>query len=156
MRFFQTEYPITKPLATNGKRGRTSNRRFGAATIEMALVAPFILLLVFGSIELTRMMMVRQALTNAAREGCRNACLATTHDDTDAIACVRAALQGVIKNADDDEILRVTCEPGFNELPASGTRITTNVEVFCSDVSWLPPFFCAGLRIRGTSLMVRE
>lgn len=37
------------------------------------MVAPVLFLFVFGIIEIGRMLMVRQALTNAAREGCRKA-----------------------------------------------------------------------------------
>ena len=45
----------------------------GAAAVEFAFVAPFILFLVFGSIEFARMVMIKQVLTSAARDGCRHA-----------------------------------------------------------------------------------
>jgi Flp pilus assembly protein TadG len=122
----------------------------------MAFVAPFVFLLVFASIEFSRMMMIRQALTNAAREGCRHACLVSTQQDGRADAVVRNRLQGVIANADDQQVVRVTFEPSFSTSPPSGTNITTSVEVDCEDVSWLPPFFFAGAKIRGTTSMDRE
>ena len=45
----------------------------GATAIEMALVLPILLLLVFGIIECGRVMMVKQILVNTAREATRRA-----------------------------------------------------------------------------------
>jgi Flp pilus assembly protein TadG len=122
----------------------------------MALVAPVILLLIFGSIEFARMMMVRQALTNAAREGCRTACLATTQADQAAKTEVRESLRGVIADATTTSDLRITIQPAFTTSPNSGTTITTSVEIDCEDVSWLPPFLTQGAQIRCSSSMNRE
>lgn len=128
----------------------------GVATVEMAMVAPFIFLLVFGSVEFARMMMVRQSLTNAARHGCRKACLVTTTDSGDVHDSVRDSLQGVIQNASTNGDIRITTSPTFVASIAAGTSVTTTVEVDCSDVSWLPPFFTGSAKITGTSTMVRE
>src|SRR5947209_283568 len=59
-----------------------SNRRWGAAAVEFAIVAPLLVSLVLGLIEFGRVLMVEQILTNAAREGCRTAVLdgSTTSD----------------------------------------------------------------------------
>lgn len=51
-----------------------------AATVEMAVVTPFLLTLVFGIIEYGWVFTIRQALTNAAREGARTAIVAGTED----------------------------------------------------------------------------
>ncbi len=153
-RYVPTKIPQEPSKRRN--RYRQARRRVGAATIEMAMVAPFIILLVFGSIEFARMMMVRQALTNAAHEGCRDACLVTTRDNVTCDQIVRQRLRGVVKNADDSEAVRIETEPSFSTFLETGTRITTTVEVNCADVSWLPPFFTAGAKIRATSSMSRE
>ena len=73
--------------------------RSGVAAIEFAIVAPVFFLLMFGLIEFGRMMMVQQSLTNAAREGCRTAVLATTINSSDVEAAVRNYLQSVMSNA---------------------------------------------------------
>ena len=131
-------------------------RRFGAATVEIALVAPVIFLLVFGSIEFARMMMVRQAFTNAAREGCRTACLATTQSDDSPKTVIREMLKGVVVEATTTEDLRISIEPNFKTIPDTGTSITTIIEIDCEDVSWLPPFLTRGVKIRCRSKMNRE
>lgn len=139
------------------RRLRRSNQRDGATTIEMALVAPFIFLMVFGSVEFARMMMVRQALTNAARQGCRKACLATTQSSVVAEDAARKAMLSVITQALTNQDLEVTFTPSFSSTPPeSGTSITAELAIDCSDVSWLPPFFTADTRIKCSAVMNRE
>jgi len=116
-------------------------------------VAPFMFLLVFASFEFSRMMMVRQAFTNAAREGSRHAALATTQNTADSQAVVLNKLQGVVR---DDSVVRVNFSHANVASLLPGTRITTAVEVDCADVSWLPPMFFGGARIRAASAMTRE
>ena len=100
--------------------------------------------------------MVRQAVTNAAREGCRHAALITTQDHGDADAVIRDMLRGIVQDVDNTDVVRIEISPGFVSSPASGTNITASVAVDCEDVSWLPPFFYAGAQIGGTSSMNRE
>ena len=143
-------------LARRKKNMRRRNCRFGVATIEMALVAPFLLLLIFASIEFARMMMVRQALTNACREGSRHACLATTTSDDSAIQLIQERLKGVINSSVDAKLIDISIEPAFSSSLESQTQITTAIEVSCSDVSWLPPMFYRNARIHVETSMYRE
>ncbi|MDG1874776.1 MAG: pilus assembly protein [Mariniblastus sp.] len=132
------------------------NRRAccGAATVELVLVAPFILMIVFGTFELARMMMVKQALTNAAREGCRHATLATVKDHLSAERVVRDLVRSAI--AKESEVVSVVFSPEFNQSPESGTKIRTVVEVRCADISCLPETFFGGAKVRGIAHMNRE
>lgn len=56
-------------------RGRRRCSARGAAVVEMAIVAPLLLTLVFGIIEFGWVFMAYQTITNAAREGARTAVL---------------------------------------------------------------------------------
>ena len=63
-------------------KGRKRSR--AAATVEMAVVRPVLLTMLFGIIEFGWVFSVRQALTTAAREGARTAALpGTTEDDVE-------------------------------------------------------------------------
>ena len=53
--------------------GRRNRSRKGVAMLELAIVLPILLLLVFGIIEMGRVMMLNQMATNACREACRQA-----------------------------------------------------------------------------------
>jgi Flp pilus assembly protein TadG len=53
-------------------RAHTSQRR-GVAAVELAVILPFIMTLLLGLWEVGRMVEIQQILTNAAREGARQA-----------------------------------------------------------------------------------
>jgi Flp pilus assembly protein TadG len=57
------------------------NRRLAAAAVEMAVVTPLLLTMLFGIIEYGWVFTVRQGLTNAAREGARVAALPGSTDE---------------------------------------------------------------------------
>jgi len=134
-------------LATSdGTRSKASrgNRR-AVSAVEMAIVAPLLFLLIFGMVEFARMVMLKQALVNAAREGSRTAILANVLSSSDAETAVRESLK-----------VRVTITPSTLAGMASGTSVTTRVEVTFSDVSWIPPSFGGSIVIVGESTMKRE
>ncbi len=62
------------------KTGQRRKRR-AAATVEMAVVTPLLLTMVFGIIEYGWISAVRQTLVQAAREGARTASLPGATDD---------------------------------------------------------------------------
>jgi len=111
--------------------------RLGTTAVEFAIVAPVFFLFAFGLIEFGRMVMVQQALTNAAREGCRTAVLATTTKSGEVDAAVRGYLESVITGASNVDKVRVSVPTGLAGT-TSGTDLTVAVEVDYADVSWLP------------------
>ena len=65
----------------------------GASAVEMAIVAPVIVALIMGQIEASRLGMVAQLLTTAAREGCRVA-VVPGHTQTDVQNRITTVLNG--------------------------------------------------------------
>lgn len=59
----------TKGKVSSRRPQRTKRR--GAAIVEMAVITPLLILLLFGMIEFGWVFMVQSSLTNAAREACR-------------------------------------------------------------------------------------
>jgi len=125
--------------SVSARTGRQYSRivRSGVATVEFALVAPVFLLFVFALFELGRMLMVQQSLTNAAREGCRRAAIATTLNNADVDQTVRNCLKSVTSKATDPGIVRVTVPANLANCPA-GSELTVAVEVDYDDVTWIP------------------
>lgn len=60
------------PTARAGPPHRP-RKRSGVAMLEFAIVLPILLMLVLGIIEMGRVMMLNQVVTNANREACRQA-----------------------------------------------------------------------------------
>ena len=95
-----------KQNARQWRKGGADRRR-GGAVVEMAVVSPLLLTLVFGVIEFGNAFMVRQMLTNAAREGARVAAIQTVVDEVeirDAVRDAMAALGGIEIEDEDIEI----------------------------------------------------
>lgn len=132
------------------------SRRRAATVVEMAVVAPVVFLLIFAVIEFSRMVMLQQALVNAAREGCRKATLASTTSASDVDAVVRNYLEGTIRNASSTSVVTVTVSPSTLAGMDSETDITTTVQVNYNDVSWAPASFLGNVTLQGKSTMRRE
>ena len=85
------------------RSGRRCSRRRGATLVEFAMVVPVVFVFMFGLIELSRYVMVQQALTSAAHRGCRMAILATTVNDDAVESAVRNYLDGSLGSLSDSD-----------------------------------------------------
>ena len=117
---------------------RHTRIRHGAAAVEFAIVAPVFFLLALGLIEIGRMVMLQHSMTNAAREGCRVAGLASSIDATVVDSHVRDYLQSVVgSSALDATKVRVTGPETLTGIE-SGTDLVVAVELNYADATWLP------------------
>ena len=140
-------------------RRKWAQGRRGAAVVEMAFVAPIFFVLILVLVEFGRMVMVQQAITNAAREGCRHAALATTQSRWAAHTKVRDLLTNTLPNANDSSEVRIdispTAESTWDDME-SGVDITATVEVDYADVTWMPTRFLGDVVLGASSTMKRE
>jgi Flp pilus assembly pilin Flp len=130
---------------------RHERERRGAAAVEFALVAPIFFLLVMGMIEVGRAVMVQQILTNAAREGARQATLdGMTADD------VTGAVNTYLSNS-TMPAATVTFPQGYPENVSFGDPVAVEVSLSFSQVSWLAsPMYLGGKNLSAQSVMRRE
>jgi Flp pilus assembly protein TadG len=133
----QTKASQSMSQKTNTCARNSKNRR-GATAVEFAFVAPIFFLLVLGMIDLGRMIMIQHAATNAAREGCRKAVLATTVNSADIENIVRRSLQTTTTYAWNKDVVRVSVPAGVSSSTVSGTELTVGVEIDFADLTWLP------------------
>jgi Flp pilus assembly protein TadG len=68
-------------IQLSGKKRTLCRSRRAAVAVEMAIVTPLLLTLVFGIIEYGWVFTIKQALVHAAREGARTACLPGSTDN---------------------------------------------------------------------------
>src|SRR4051812_43884196 len=113
-------------------RRRGARRRSGSAVVEMAAVAPVFVALILGQIESSRLGMVAQLLTTAAREGCRVA-VVNGKTQTDVQTRINAVLAG-----SGISVGTVNPTPSGWASSTGGTAITVSLSVPYSQVSWLP------------------
>jgi len=143
----------------NSVRGKYSRNRRGVALVEFAIVIPLVFLFTFGLIEMARLVMVQQALVNAAREGARLAALTTTTDPATVDTAVRTFLSSSITDAEDVNTVGVSVTPSSLSGMASNTPVTVAVNVNFSDVTWMPGDFLGllgNVALHSTSTMNRE
>lgn len=138
-------FPDTKRRMTN---------RSGTVTVEFALVAPALFLMILGMIEVGRGFMVAHMLENVARVGAREGTLPGASSNDIRLACAESAMkQGM-------EHTRVTVLVNGKQIDAagavSGDRITVMVLLSVEEFSWVPgsQFFHGD--IQGTYSLRRE
>lgn len=131
--------------------GRTARSQRGAATVEFAVVAPLVFLLVFMVVEFGRMVMVQQILTNASREGARRAIV-----EAAVVADVEAKVNGYLARTSLAPAT-ASISPTSLKQVGFGDPVTVAVSVKYGDVSWLPvPRFLGDLTLTGRSEMRAE
>jgi Flp pilus assembly protein TadG len=132
-------------------RSRPTRSQRGAAVVEFAFVAPLLIMLTFGMLELGRVVMVKQLLINASREGARMAILpASTAEQV--IAHVTTELANSSINS-----ASVVVTPGSLATAQAGSPVTVAVSVSASSVSWIPkPLFVFSQTIDASTTMRRE
>jgi hypothetical protein len=121
----------------------------------MAFIGPIFIGLVIGMVEMSRLGMVTQLLTTAAREGCRTAVLpgAQLSDVQNRVTAVLAG-SGITP----DGTVQPTCPSPYtwNTAPG-GTPITLSLNVNYSEVSWAgPPYFLKNAVISTSATLSSE
>ncbi len=132
---------------------RLSHR--GAAAVEFALIAPLFLLLILGSVEFGRIMMVQAVQANAARAGARTAILAGSSD-----ANVQTTIAKYLSAAGiSGYTWTISPDLASSPAPGSGAAITVTVSVPWSQVSWsgfLPSTWFKGSSMSASVVMIHE
>jgi Flp pilus assembly protein TadG len=125
------------------QRPRPRSWRAGAAAVEFAVVAPVLLLLVFGSIDFGRIIMVLDLLSHAARTGCRTGVLAGNGNNEINSAVSTALTSTGISGASNPAIdvlpqgSTTWVSPGDAGAAAKGDAVRVTVSIKYTQVTWL-------------------
>ncbi len=134
---------------------KTSCRdRRGATAVELAMISPVFIALVMGQIETSRLGMVCQLLTTAAREGCRVAVI-----DGSTPADVQNRVNAVLNGSGISVgTVTPTCPSPYTwESAPMGTPITVSLSVPYSQVSWLgTPIFLTNATVSASATLSSE
>ncbi len=102
---------------------KSKQKERGAVAVEMAVLLPLLLLILIGTMEFGRVFNVQNSLTQAAREGARNAAIHYsdgTMDVDGAVTSAAPSLNGLALAIDDNA---ASCAPGSN------VRVTVSVSL---------------------------
>jgi Flp pilus assembly protein TadG len=120
----------------------------------MAFVAPFFVAMILGQIESSRLGMVAQLLTTAARDGCRVA-IVYGSTQSDVQSRVNAVLAG---SGISVGTVTPTCPSPNSWINApGGTPITVSLSVPYKSVSWLgTPYFLKDANVSASATLSSE
>jgi Flp pilus assembly protein TadG len=130
-------------------RTRAEKPRLGAAVTEFAIMLPLIVMIVFGSIEMSNGIFMKQAMGLAAYEGARAAAKpgANTSDVTARVQDVLTA-RGISGQT-------VTVTPSIDSSTPRGTRVSVRVRAAATPFSMNPLNLLLNKNIERTVVMVR-
>ena len=115
--------------------------RRGALTVEMALITPVLLILIFGIMQVGYAFMVQHALQDVARQGCRMASLRTRSQGTVTTA-IQSQLQAVgISPAKTTRTILVNDNSQDLATANAGDEVSVKVAMNLADVVLFPGFF---------------
>jgi hypothetical protein len=120
----------------------------------MAIMAPVIVTLFMAQFESSRLGMVAQLLTTAAREGCRVA-VVSGHTQSDVQTRINNVLAG---SGISVGTVTPTCPSPYTwDSAPQGTAITVSLSVPYNQVSWLgTPYFLNGAIVSASATMSSE
>ena len=128
-------------------RSRIAEKRRGAVVVELAVVAPILVIIFLGMVEVSRGIMVQQILTNAAREGAREAIMegATTSD-------VQTTVTQYLANSTiSGATVSVTPDP---TVAAARQPVTVAVNIPYANVMWFTAeYFGSGAELSASCTM---
>jgi Flp pilus assembly protein TadG len=147
---------LSAPQA-RGQKPALKPTRSGTAAIEFAVAAPILVTLVVGMIELSRAMLVKEYLNNAARIGCRKG-IQPNKANSDITSDAGLALTADGLNPSDANF---TILVNGNNVDAStamaGDQISVKVSISWSKVFWGGTVFLSSSIIESeTIVMMRQ
>jgi Flp pilus assembly protein TadG len=162
-----------RPEPTGGAPLARRGQRRGIAAAEFAVLAPFLAALVIGMVEMGRLVMVKETLTNAARKGCRtgvtpgkgyndilnnvnNILTDNNIDPSKATITVQIApYTGTATAPSWGSFTTVTSPSAFNPNPLD--KVSVQVSIGVTNVLWLTPVFTSSASVESEMLtMLRQ
>ena len=131
---------------SNVSRGRRQRR--ATTTVEFAVTLPVVMLLFFGSIEFSRVYLLRHTAAQAAYEGARRGIVpgATASD-------VQTVAQQILNSAFASGYT-VTVTP--STITPTTTQVTVNISIPLTSNSWITPMYFGGKTLTKSFTLQRE
>ncbi len=141
----------------SAKKTRHTNNRRGAAAVEFALVAPILLLITFGTLEICSAIFLKEKVTIAASEGARIA-VKKMSTQADVVDAIESYLQARGMDTDSLDSDAISISPAPDALDAL-QPITIEIEVPIAGNTSLPASFYSymgGSSVSATVVMYKE
>ena len=137
-------------------KAKRCHGRLGAAVVEFAIMGGVMVFLMIGTLELSRGLMVRETLNNAARTACRQGSLPGASN---------SALQATISSVLTDNNLssksatitiRVNGSAADVSTASQGDKLSVQISLPSSSFSWVQSIFLAGRTVESTPYVMMK
>ena len=115
------------------RKSQQASRR-GTSAVEFAVVAPILFVVLLALIQFSSLLMSKNVLTSAAREGARVIALPSTVSSANVVAAVEDRLQ---KGGIDPNLATVTINPAFLVNVSTGDEMRVTVSVPIQNMAWI-------------------
>ena len=129
-------------------------QQYGSATVEMAVILPLLLLLVFGIAEFGIALYRQEVLTNASREGARAGIVISTPPVT--TAQIQTVVTNYLTNAGWNAALATVTATGAGGAFGSNVTVTVTFDTSFSVLSGLVPGIPATKTLSAQTVMRHE
>lgn len=146
---------ICQTLVSPAKNKLTA-RRCGAVIVEFALIVPLFVAFTLGMIELSRGIMVKQILSDAARRACRLGTLEGNTNTTMTDDIITTLQDNNLKTANINVTIRVNGAAADVSTANRHDKITVQVSIPYADVAWITPLILLGTIESETLSMMRQ
>jgi Flp pilus assembly protein TadG len=126
----------------------------GSATVEMAIVLPLLLVLVFGIVEFGVALYRQEVLTNASREGARAGIVLSTPPVT--TAQIQSVVTNYLTSVGWNAALATVTATGAGGAFGSNVTVTVTFNTSFSILSGLVPGILATKTLRAQTVMRHE
>ena len=126
----------------------------GSATVEMAIILPLLLLLVFGTAEFGIALYRQEVLTNASREGARAGIVLSTPAVT--TAQIQSAVTNYLTSAGWNAALATVTATGAGGAFGTNVTVTVTYDTSFSVLNALVPGIPATKTLTGQTVMRHE
>lgn len=128
--------------------------RTAAAVVEFALLAPFFAALFLGMFEISRVLLVKEALSNAAQEACRVAILPGTNSSRVTTIATEVLQREAISGF--SILVQVNDRQADVSTAKRNDKISVRVSVPTSRVSWVGSIFIKGNTVQSETVTMQR
>lgn len=135
-------------MSRSKRKLSTTISRMGAVTVEFALVSSIAFMLILGTIEFSRVFMIRGGVSNAAYQGARRGMIP---------GATASLAEAAARDTLDRSFVRtavITVTP--NNITSSTKEITVRVRVNLAENAWIPSRFTQNLFIERSCTLGRQ
>lgn len=147
---------VVHTLSSSPRQQKLAASRRAAVIVEFALIAPLFVAFTLGMIELSRGIMVKQILSDAARRACRLGTLSGNNNSSLTNDIVKTLQDNNINSANVNVTILVNGVAADVSAAQRHDKITVQLSLPYADVAWVTPLILLGTIESESLSMIRH